>query len=332
MTEVTAGIYQLKLPLPDSPLDGINTYLVRGDDEYLLIDTGWNIKESFEALEKQLADIGIGFQNISKIVITHVHSDHYGLAGRIKSLSNAQLYLHQLEKDFIQSRYINMDELLQQLGEWLRTNGVPANELSDLQMASVRTRKYVDPILPDITLHGDETISIGSFSFKVIPTPGHSRGHISLYEPDKKILIAGDHILPTITPNIGLHPQSSINPLGDYLNSLDGLKQLEVNLILPGHEQPFTGLKQRIEELIQHHKQRISKILEMITAEPKTGYQIAAKLTWMADINGGVNWHKLGSWDKRMAVLEILAHLELMRVEGKVNKFTRDSIIYYQST
>ena len=331
MNEVIPGVYQLQLPLPNPALEYVNTYLVRGDNKCLLIDTGWNTKQAFDSLKKQLDEIGIDFQNISEIVITHIHPDHYGLAGRLKSLSNAQLYLHELEKDFIKSRYVNMDELLQQLEQWLQVNGVPASELSELQTASVQMKKFVDPVPPDITLHGDETISIGSFSFKVLWTPGHSPGHISLYEPTQKILISGDHILPTITPNIGLHPQSSVNPLGDYLNSLNGLKQLEVNLILPGHEKPFSGLQQRIEELLCHHNQRNSEILETIKAKPKTAYQIATEITWMADING-VGWQKLAPWDKRMAVLETLAHLESMRFGDKLDKFSRDGTIYYQLT
>ena len=189
--------------------------------------------------------------------------------------------------------------------------------------------KFVFTALPDITLPGSETVSTGLFSFKVLWTPGHSPGHISLYEPTQKILISGDNILPNITPHIGLHPQSTNNPVGDYLNSLNALKQLDVNLVLPGHENPFAGLQPRIEELIQHHKQRNSEILATIKVNPKTAYQISTEITWMSDIKG-IGWQDLAPWDKRMAVTETLAHLELMRVDGKIDKFFRDGIIYYQ--
>ena len=318
------------MPDRDILLGFVNVYLVREDNGYLLIDTGWNTEEAFDSLKEQLDEIGIEVKDISQIVVTHIHPDHYGLAGRLKQLSGAKLALHHLEKNLIDSRYIHMDSLLHQVAQWLHANGVPASSLTELQTASTGMARFVIPAIPDVTLYGGETLSTGFFSFKVLWTAGHSPGHISLYEPSQKILISGDHILPTITPNVGLHPQSSDNPLSDYIDSLNAVKPLDVNLVLPGHENPFTGLQSRIEELIQHHKQRNSEILETITAKPKTACQIATEITWMLDTHGA-GWQNLASRDKRLAVLETIAHLESMRVDGKISKFTRDGISYYQS-
>ena len=333
MTEVIPGIYQLKIPLPSKEifLGYVNVYLAQGNNGYLLVDTGWDTEEAFNSLKKQLAEIGINFKDISQIVATHIHPDHCGLTGKLKQLSPAKIALHYLEKDFIESRYINMDELLSQIAEWLHTNGVPNEELIKLQTASLGMAKFVTPALPDITLYGGEIISTGVFNFRVLWTPGHSPGHISLYEPTKKVLISGDYILPKITPNIGLHPQSGTNPLGDYIKSLNTTKKLDVNLILPGHENPFTGLQSRIEELIWHHQKRNSEILETLKATAKTAYQISTEITWGSDING-VGWDNLTPWNRRLAILETLAHLEAMRFAGKVEKFLKDSIIYYQPT
>lgn len=335
MTEVEPEIriHRLQLPFPDSPLEYVNAYLVEGDKDNgaLLIDTGWDTEEAFDALKKQLAEIGIKPEDISQIVVTHVHPDHYGLAGKLKRLFNAKLALHNLEQDFIESRYIKMDELLQQIEHLLQANGTPSDESTKLQRASLPLVKFVTPVLPDVTLHGDETITTGYSSFKVLWTPGHASGHICLYEPDKKILLAGDHVLPTITPHVGLHPQSSNNPLGDYLDSLNGLKQLDVKLVLPGHGQPFTTFKARIEEIIQHHQQRNSEILSALKASPKTAYQIASEITWLHNVKG-ISWDKLSPWNKRMAVLETLAHLEAMKITGKLEKSTRNDIIYYSKT
>jgi len=332
MIEVEPGIhiYRLQLPFPDSTLDYVNAYLVEGDRDngHLLIDTGWDTKEAFDSLKKQLVEIGINLEDISQIVVTHVHPDHYGLAGKLKRLYNAKLALHHLEKDFIESRYINMDKLLQQMEHLLQANGTPPDELTKLQTASLPMIRFVTPVLPDVTLYGGETITTGYFSFKVLPTPGHASGHICLYEPGRKILFSGDHVLPTITPHVGLHPQSGSNPLGDYIDSLNGLKQLDVKLVLPGHEQPFTTFKPRLKEIIQHHQHRNREILSALKASPKTAYQTATEITWMHDVKG-VGWDKLGPWDKRMAVLETLSHLEAMKIMGKLEKTTRDNIIYY---
>ena len=115
MTEVIPGVYQLKLPIPmpDSTLGHVNAYLVQGDSGYLLVDSGWNTDEVFDSLQKQLAEIGAEIKDIIRIVVTHIHPDHYGLVGRLKQLCQAEFAMHQVEKGFIESRYINMDKLLQ---------------------------------------------------------------------------------------------------------------------------------------------------------------------------------------------------------------------------
>jgi glyoxylase-like metal-dependent hydrolase (beta-lactamase superfamily II) len=329
MEEVTDGIYQLPVPLPNSPLGHINAYLIQADNGYLLVDTGWDTDEAFGSLKRQLAEIGARPEEITQIVITHIHPDHYGLAGRLKQLSQATIALHRREKANIRSRYVNMDRLLQRLARWLAINGVPADELPSLQIASTPVARFVVPTLPDITLHGGETITAGSFNFTTLWTPGHSPGHISLYEPTRKILISGDHILPNITPNIALHPQSGPNPLDDYLNALNTVKQLEVELVLPGHEHPFNNLPARIDDIIRHHQQRNLEILETMKGGTKTAYHIATEVTWMPDTRAS-GWQGLRPLDRRLAILETISHLEFMRFEGRVAKFSRDSLIYYQ--
>jgi glyoxylase-like metal-dependent hydrolase (beta-lactamase superfamily II) len=289
VTEVIPGIHQLKIPFPKDVFFGyVNTYIVQGDSGYLLVDTGLNTEEAFNSLERQLTETGINAKAISQIVVTHIHPDHYGLAGRLKQISGANIAMHYLEKDLIDSRYVHMDALLRQVANWLHINGVPDEILLELQIASVGMAKFVSPAMPDTILHGGETISNGFFSFKVLWTAGHSPGHISLYEPNKKILISGDHILPTITPNIGLHPQSGDNPLDDYLDALKAIKKLDVKIVLPGHENPFAGLESRIAELLKHHTQRKTEILHYIETEPKTACQIASKIPWMLDMGAPV--------------------------------------------
>ncbi len=331
MKRVLPGICQLQLPIPDNPLEYTNTYLIQGDGEALLIDAGWNGEEALRSLKEQLTEIGIGFEDVSQIVITHAHIDHYGLAGRLRQLSRAKIALHYLEKELINARNMDMAQLLQQMRQWLLTNGVPASELIELQRVPLNRARFAVPVLPDVVLRGSEIISMGIFNFQVVWTPGHSPGHICLYEPTQKILFSGDHILPVITPNVSLQPQSDSNPLGNFLESLDKVKQLDVNLVLPAHEHIFTGLPARVEEITQHHKQRNWEILETIKTEPKTAYQISDVITWMPEL-GGVKFRDLASWDKRMAVSEALAHLESMRIDGRVYKFLKDDIIYYRHT
>jgi glyoxylase-like metal-dependent hydrolase (beta-lactamase superfamily II) len=328
MTEVSPGIHWLKLPisLPDVTLAYVNAYLIRGDSRPILVDAGWDTPETLASLQKQLAEIGADFGDISQIVVTHVHPDHYGMAGRLKQLSGARLACHINEDEFIESRYVNMEKLLEQTARWLAANGVPPEAMKNIRDATVGLEHYVAPTYPDVKLQGGETITSGRLTFQVLWTPGHSSGHICLYEPGQKVLISGDHVLPTITPNVGMHPQSIENPLGRYLNSLKDLKKLDIELVLPGHEKPFTHLKPRIDEIIRHHEQRNLEILATLKGEAKTAYQIAREITWSL----AVDWRGMPFFHQRLALSETLAHLEMMTTNGQIAKSTRDSIIYYQ--
>ncbi len=329
MIEIIPGIHQLKIPIPNNPLEYTNTYLLQGDDGYFLIDAGWGDEMAFQALKKQLSEIGVDLKDISQIIITHAHRDHYGLADRLRQLSQAKVSLHHLEKNIIAPRYQNIDEVIHQLDQWFHANGVPADELPTSQAAFAGMSRPPVMALPDISLTGTETISTGIFNLQVLWTPGHSPGHICLYESKQKILLAGDHVLPVVTPNVSLQPNSKTNPLGDFINSLAKVKELDVNLVLPAHEKVFNNLQRRVDEIIQHHEQRSSEMLETMKDGPKTAYQVSTAIIWMPEF-GGVRFQNLAPWDKRMAVAETLAHLEAMRVGGRVTKFSRDSIIYYQ--
>lgn len=330
--EVVPGIQQFKVPIPDNPLEFVNAYLIQKDKGWMLVDTGWNAPEAFEALEQELKEVGLEVKDITQIVITHLHPDHYGLAGRLKELSGAELALHYKEKAFIEPRYINIGKLLKEMKEWLCLNGVPEMELPTLQEASLFMKKFVSPCLPDRALYGGERIPTGGFNFEVIWTPGHSLGHICLYEPKKKVLLSGDHVLPNISSNISLHPQSGENPLVDYLNSLKVVEQLEVELVLPAHGDVFTGLKQRIKELFEHHEERMAAILAAISEESRTAYKISSQIPWIGITGVITSWEELSDLERRMALTETLAHLKLLSTEGKVRKDLRDGSFFYSPT
>jgi glyoxylase-like metal-dependent hydrolase (beta-lactamase superfamily II) len=327
MTEITPGIHWIKLPISmeDSTLDGINVYLVKGDNGYLLIDTGWNTDESFSTLHNYLVKIGVSFEDIKQILVTHVHPDHYGMAGRLRKLSGATIAMHHTEKDFIEPRYVSMEALLQQTDRLLVANGVPEREMAELRDATVGLEQFIVPAMPDILLHDGDTITTGMFTFRVVWTPGHSTGHVCLYEPEKKIFVSGDHILPKITPNISVNPQSIENPLGRYIQSLGELKKLDVALALPGHDQPFSNFRARIDEITRHHAHRNLEILEKILFRAKTAYGIAREISW-ADNS---SWQDLPPFHQRMAIFETMAHLEMMAADSRIDKMPKGGIIYY---
>ena len=262
-------------------------------------------------------------------MVTHIHPDHYGLAGRIRELSKADLSFHRLERLYIESRYGDADDLLEEMHEWLRVNGTPAGELDRLNFGSMGMLERVKIAFPDRTLDGGEEIPCGRFAFRVLWTPGHSTGHICLYDGQNKVLLSGDHVLPHITPSVGLHVRAASNPLADYLDSLRLIGKLQAELVLPGHGEPFHGLPERTQALIAHHQRRLDEVVSLLAREPEhplTGYEIASRMAW----SRRRTWDDLSGFERRLAVTEALAHIELLHARGRVEKTYAEGAILYQ--
>jgi glyoxylase-like metal-dependent hydrolase (beta-lactamase superfamily II) len=327
--ELLPGIWRLPLPLRDSPLGHVNTYLVRADDGYLLVDCGWDTADTLETLQSHLRFLDIQVESVRHLVITHIHPDHYGLAGRLREMAKADLSFHRLERQYVESRYGQTEELLAEMHEWLRINGTPRAELDKLNFGSVGMIERVRVAFPDQTLDGGEEIVCGKFAFKVIWTPGHSAGHICLYDAGHKVLLSGDHVLPHITPSVGLHVRAASNPLADYLDSLRLVGKLEAELVLPGHGEPFRGLPERTGELIAHHQRRLDEIRELLRGQPEqplSGYTITSLMKW----SRRRTWDDLSGFERRLAVTEALAHIELLHARGEVHKEYAEGEITYR--
>jgi glyoxylase-like metal-dependent hydrolase (beta-lactamase superfamily II) len=288
-----------------------------------LLDAGWDDPRNLKTLEKEFDAIGINFRDISQIVITHFHYDHFGLAAKLKKLSGAALVLHRKEHAFIEFMGEKAEQTLKESRGWLLRNGTPEKELPDISFATELGR-------PDLLFSGGERISTGLFNFEVLWTPGHSPGHICLYEREKKLLFSGDHMLEEITPEVGTSPLQYDNPLADYLSCLKNLRELEVELVLPAHGSAFAHFRRRTDELIEHHQNRKDNILEILKNGTMNAYEIAARMRWIPQA-GGIGWDKLDALNRRLALLETWAHLRLLQEEGKVRTFTRNGCPYYSS-
>ena len=325
--EIIPGIHLLKLPIPDNPLEFVNCYLIEGKDGWFMVDIGWYTEEAFHVLETKLKELGLALTDISTIVVTHVHPDHFGLAGKVKQASpNTKLLAHRWECNFIEPRYIKFADLGNKMGALLDQHGVPPLDLAALQSASMPALQFITFTLPDDALYGGEIISTGVYELEIIWTPGHSPGHICLYEPENRLLFSGDHVLPNITSNISYHIQSGDNPLGDYIHSLRKLENLEVAKVLPGHEEPFNDLQGRIKQLIEHHEERKREVCQTIETGSRTAYEISTLITWNLP---GLTWDEFPPLQKRVAVTETISHLECLRWEGKVKRTIQGGLITY---
>lgn len=317
-------IYQLKLPIPSSEFMYLLSYFVEGESEYLLVDSGWNSTVGFDALEKQLSEIKVDLSDISLILVTHLHPDHYGLAHEIQKKSKSKIVMGIKAYEFIK-RFKSFKDYFDKLIDWLKINGYPIKDLGDWVKESPAVMKSFEPQKPDIFMKDNEILDLGNFSFKVVETPGHSPDHICLYEPRSKLLFSGDHILPTITPNVSLPVKDFGNPLKDYLESLEKIRNLGVEKVLPAHEYAFNNLNKRVSDIEKHHEVRLREVLRVLK-NPKTAYQIAQEVTWSTG-----PWKRLQKWEQRTAVFETLAHLEYLKYEGKLFSVIRnENVLFYK--
>jgi len=305
--EIKPSLFRLEVPLPNSPLKFLNSYVIRSSARNLIIDTGLNRKECLDAMQQGLKQLSIDLAK-TDFFITHLHADHFGLLSKLVT-DTSQVFFNRPET-----------ELIEASGWWERMiayaakNGFPENELR-AAIQSHPGREFGSEWVPEISIlqDGDEIIA-GSYRFKCVSTPGHSLGHTCLYEPNKKILAAGDHILIDITPNIQCWSDEQ-NPLQDYLASLDKVNDMEIDLVLPGHRRLIRDHKTRIAELKDHHERRLREVLSLLGDDPRTAYQVASRMTWDLDC---ASWEEFPKAQKWFATGEAIAHLRYLERKGSI--------------
>lgn len=315
--EVIPGIYRLKLPLVDNPAGYINTYLIKGNHEWVMIDTGWNDPLAFNVLIEQLTCLELTLDNINRIIYTHIHPDHFGLAGMIHRDHRIPLIIHREGKILIEYRYYGRDSYIRELGDWHLLNGGTRDNRDAVIEMSTDYTDHVEPVTPDTLLSGGETVSVDPFYLKAIWTPGHDNDHMCFYEENVGILFSGDHILPDTNPHIGTHSEISFHPHETYMRSLEVLKPLKVSTVLPGHEGVFPDLSERIDDLIDYHRQLKSNVLKITREGTMSAYEITSQINWF---DGPKDWESLAPVVQAGLVTKCLSYLKALENEGMVNQ------------
>jgi len=304
-------------------LKHVNVYLLRDGEHYTLIDTGLQTEDSRQTLHRKLDELQVPIERINRILITHIHPDHFGLAGELRERSKAELVIHRLEVALMEPRYARAEDLVHEVAAWLSKNGVPASEAEFLKSASMAAREYVSLVEPDTLLEGAERFAIAGGELIAVWTPGHSPGHCCFYWPQRRLLFSGDHLLPKISPNIGLHPQSGADPLADYLASLARIDRLDVAMVLPAHGDPFGDHGTRIATIVQHHQERKDALVRLAQAQVRSGWELAAGLfRGIMDRN---------VFQQRLALQETLAHCQALAEEGRLLKQVRAGLVTWRS-
>ena len=314
--EISLGLFQIQVPLPNSPLRYLNSYVITEGERNLLVDTGWNREECYEALTAGLCELDVDLEK-TDFFITHRHADHLGLVSRI-ARTKSRVFLSEIEAEFV--RRWNGLEL-----PYATKHGFPQQLVGPLQEHHPAAKLSHDRTIEMIPLKDGDTLTYGNYHFRCVETPGHSQGHMCLYEPQTRFLLSGDHLLVDITPNIQNWDDSE-NPLKQYLASLNKIHPLEVDLVLPGHRRVFQDHRQRIQELISHHERRLAEVLHVVTEEPLSAYETASRMTWEIEAE---DWEEFPVLQKWFAAGEALSHLRYLEEEGAVRRAASSGIVKF---
>ena len=321
--EVLPNLYRMEIPLVNSPLKWVNSYVVIGGGRCLIIDTGFNREECMNEMRAGLRKLGVDMSK-TDIFITHLHVDHIGLADSLAT-DNCKVYLNEQETRHPLFRPEALPGYWQKLLRVYVANGFPTEDAQKTFESYPANRYGMKGEHAFTALRDGDVLEVGDFHFQCISTPGHSPGHMCLYEPNKKILVAGDHILSTITPNISYWLDMD-DPLNDYLTNLEKVRALDVGITLPGHRQLIRDLRQRIKELQEHHRDRLNETLAALHDGPKTASQIAPHITWDIPFK---SWKEFPPVQKWFAFSETLAHVRFLERRDKVRRQEQNDKILY---
>ncbi len=312
--EPVRGIFRLVLPLPFPGLDSVNTYLIPQPDGATLVDAG--IYQSTEIGDRGWDDVVAAFSacdvrpsDVQRLIVTHSHIDHYGMAGRFVAETGCELWMHEAARKDLELLANPGDEQAR-VKQMLADHGVAADAIQEL-VAFEDWRGFLSsPVAATRWFTGDETFTAGEREWSVVYTPGHARSHICLFTARDGILIAGDHVLPRVTPHIDFVRGGNEDPLGEYLASLERVVKLAPGVVLPGHGRPFEDGAERARVIARHHERRLGAILHVVRRDPHTADYIVDEIFGATLMN----------FQRRLALGEALAHLAYLRVRGEVER------------
>lgn len=324
MRKMAEGVYQIEVPMRHNPLGYTYAYLLR--EAATLIDTGVGTRDAFDSLEEQTRSADMKLTEIKRIIPTHLHRDHIGHVDTIRKLSGAKVYAHRtaIERKK-ESRARDVDLYADTRNETKLLGG--SKYLGFLRRFENSFRGRVRSLEIDEPLEDGQLLELEGSTLKVYWTPGHAREHICLHDEEKRILYAGDHVLPKITPHVSLRSHLEGDPLGDYIESLEKLRGLDVETVLPAHQYVFSDLEGRISEMHLHHRNRCEEMKKSIGDGRSTVFEISAQVSWDSR-----PWPEMEFWTKRMAARETLAHLVYLRNRGELNEEVVKGVLYYSLT
>lgn len=303
-------VWSIPVPFPNNPMRYTLSYLVVGAGEAVLIDPGWDSDVGMDHVVAGLRQAGLGVTDLTGIVATHFHSDHLGMAARLRTDSGAWVALGDKEV----RRFTDSDDpdlILRTHREELTLWGVPGDRLAEAAMDHRSLAHRQNLADPDVWLTHGSLVPAKGLNLRVVTTPGHSPGHICLVDEPHGLIFSGDHVLPRISPHIALELPGPSNPLADYYESLELIAFEDRMEVCPAHEYRFIGMQRRVAQLIEHNRERSAEVLRVLDRNrPQTVWDIARHLTWSR------GWESLQSFSLRLAISETASHVVYLRSQG----------------
>ena len=311
------GLWSIPVPVPHNPIGFTYVYALPAPGGPVLVDTGWDHDESWNALVSGLKQAGHGVDEVQGAVITHFHADHSGLTGRLREASGAWVAMHPADAEVLRRQRERTDEQrAASVIEQMVRAGFPDRDVEAFRASPIVFRP---PAPPDLALGDGERVDVPGLDLRAVWTPGHTPGHLCLHLADRDLLFTGDHVLPRITPHVGQFPLDSAegDPLGDFLTAqarIGRMPRADRLLCLPSHETRFSGLAARTGEIIDHHEERLGLMARLVARGPATLWELTSRLEWRRP------WADMRPLARHMAASETAAHLRLLEERGLVTR------------
>jgi len=291
------------------------------DGPVTLIDCGPNTKAAENALRLGLAEHGLVVEQIARVIISHAHPDHFGLAPRIHAVSGAEIFVGEYDLPKISGK-----RDMYATGALLMEAGIPLDELIRWGDDSPRD---LDPKMEELTpIHAGDRFEFEGFHLEALHLPGHTSGHICMLEPERRVLFAGDTLISHITPNPILEPTPEDptvrrKSLIEYIRTLDVLLDLDLKEVWPGHGDPILDPPTLIRGIEDHHRERTGEVAALLEreGEARSAWELARLM-----------FPGLEGFDNYLGVSEVVAHLDLLEEQGRAASFERDGVVYYRGT
>jgi glyoxylase-like metal-dependent hydrolase (beta-lactamase superfamily II) len=300
--------------LPWPGLGDVNAYLLAGRDGATLVDCGMHLPDDeagdhgWAHLVDALSACDHRPSDIARLVVTHAHIDHFGLAGRLKEEAGCEILMHANALEELEV-FEHPDVIAAQLRDTYKDHGIKGEELEELTRFEDWRRYVHSNVRADTWLSGEESLEIGSRSWRVVHTPGHSGSHVCLFDEERSLLLSGDHLLANITPHIDFR-RGQGDPLGDFLESLERVEKLAPDIVLPGHGRPFSDGAERARATVRHHERRLGAILQVVRRRACSAHEITQEIFGATLLN----------FEKRLALGEALAHIHYLRLRGEIER------------